>query len=170
MKLMPIKNDRRLVIGLVSAPIAAVILFYCVPTREVAGVECSPDLVAHRSFRYQRRLWIRVSDRETREYRTPLEQYITDQKWVAIQNNEEPRWYLSKEFGNGGHNGFNDGPAKHVCKALRCYAGDSQAWVDWSRKNPEDAKQLWPEFYDLLRQERFGEAADVAWQVMNHPS
>lgn len=144
--------------------------YFFVPHRDVEGMEFSPDLIAHRAFKYKKWLWCHVSDRETLEFQTPLERHIVEQGWVSKEDTANPRWFLIKVYGDGGYHDFRDGRMKQVCHAFGCFAADSQAWVVWSQENPARAEELWAKVYEALRDERFGDAVELTWMVPDRPS
>ncbi len=143
-------------------------LWFAFPPQKVTGVEVSNDVVQHRSFYRRRWLGFTIHE-ETKRWETPLETYIKKQGWVREQKTDNPQWHLSKEMVEyrglmislqSRHLGFIKGRARQLCSLLRCYSGQSDRWVTWSKQHPERAAEVWPEFYRLLREDSWSEAND----------
>jgi len=143
---------RRIAVAAFLCVIVAIVVmayaYFFVPRRDVEGMECSPDSIAHRAVKYKKWLWFSVSDRETLEFQAPLERHIVEQGRVSKENTAKPRWFLIKVYGDGGYNNFRDGRMKQLCHAFGCFAADSRAWVAWSREHPARAQELWVKVYE----------------------
>jgi hypothetical protein len=147
---------------LVAASIAIVVFLAVIvgPKFElsgvVSGVEFSPDLMKHRSFRYFEVLGIQVSPTQHRVWRSSIDEYLVSNGYAVEVSTESPRWRFVKGFRprvRGWH-----GHAKYSCQALGCWNDDDQ-WIKWSIANPELAAVLWPQVVQWLREEKDSEVS-----------
>ena len=118
------------------------------------GVEYSPDLFVHRSFRYYTVLGIRLTPKRTETWMSPVDEYLHRNGFVDATASSQPRWRLVKAYAPGVRGWSGD--AKWMCMGLGCWAG-SDRWVKWSEQHPELAKRLWPHVVDRVRRERYDE-------------
>ncbi len=118
----------------------------------VSGVEFSPDLVSHRNYHYYAVFGVRVWPKQTRQWRTDLEQYLHRRNLVP-PTDVGPRWHPVLESRQGKPDRF--GRAQPMCVELKCLAGRSGEWVTWSKQHPELAAKLWPRVVQLARAERY---------------
>ncbi len=125
------------------------------PVGQVTGVEFSPDLFKHRSFRY----WvitipgIQVTPIETHEWFSKFDQYLNDHGYISPPPTNVARW----DFVSGFHPGMRGwrGEARATCQALRCWGTSDGHWIDWSEAHPEMANVLWPMVIVWMRQHEY---------------
>jgi hypothetical protein len=120
------------------------------PSGTATGVEFSPDLFRHRSFRQHQ--WCGVAySKETEEWQSAIDDYLHAEGFVTASSHKA-RWHFVKGFAPGVR-GWH-GPAKHMCQAVGCFSGDDR-WVQWSKDHPELAKVLWPQVVAWARNEDY---------------
>lgn len=152
--------SRRMLMALaVTVGLLLVASWLAISSGTVSGIQFSPDTFEHRSFRYYVVGGIQITTTKTEVCRTDFERYLADKGFLNTEDAFEPRWLLVKGSAPGVR-GWH-GEAKWLCFALGCFNGESQAWVSWSRDNPEQAAQLWPQVIALAREEEFGEAYEL---------
>lgn len=146
------RTVRRFFLGLTVAalPVGVGQLAGC--NGRVTGVEYSPDLLCHRSFRYWAVCGCQVSLKETEAWRSDLDQFFLDEGYVGSEAKRPARWWFSKGFAPGVR-GWH-GKAKHTCFSLGCFSDRDREWVDWSRQKPNLAEALWPTVITWIREER----------------
>ncbi len=118
------------------------------------GVEFSPDLFCHRSFRYYQWCGIQVTPKQTREWRSAVDEYVHENGFVSDADVDEPRWHFVHGFAPGWRGWV--GIAKPFCLGVGCWKGSDQ-WVKWSEDHPDLAKIVWPQVVTWARHEQYGE-------------
>jgi len=115
----------------------------------VRGLEWSPDLWRHRSFRYYQLAGIRVSPVRTSEWESVLEEYLHSEGYIPAPEGQAARWVFVHGFApskRGWH-----GPAKYTCMVFGCWGDPNEYWIRWSETHPDLARVLWPEIARLVR-------------------
>ena len=149
---------RQYLCGILLLAVAAVVLvgFFIDSTGVASGVEWSPELFRHRSFRYFQFAGIQVAPKQTDEWASDLEEYLHAERLIPKCSPDEITW----EFVRGHAPGVRGwgGDAKLLCKGMGCWGRDSaKEWVEWSRCHPELAKALWPEIVQRARRHQYFE-------------
>lgn len=127
---------------------------------QVTGVEFSPDLFEHRSFRYYQWCGIRVTTKHTHVWRSGFDDYLHDSGYVDTTGIKEPRWQLVKGFAP--HVRGWSGPAKSLCLSIGCFNGRDERWITWSNDHPELAKVAWPALVQLSREGKY----EAVWELL----
>lgn len=117
------------------------------------GVEYSPDLLSHRSFRYLVCCGVQVTPKQTDVWRSSLDDYLYENKYATPASTHPPRWRLVQGF-SPGIRGWS-GEVKFVCQGLGCWESTDSVWVDWSEEHPKLAAVLWPRVVAWLRSEEY---------------
>ncbi|MCO6045272.1 hypothetical protein NG895_15275 [Aeoliella sp. ICT_H6.2] len=141
--------------------------WFCGPSGRVTGVEFSPDLFEHRSFRYYQWCGIPITPKETHVWRTDFDAYLHDAGYIDTAGIDEPRWQLVKGFAPGVR-GWS-GPAKHGCQAIGCFNGDDGQWITWSSDHPELAAVAWPVIVLWVRDERYDAVYLLFYRLRESP-
>lgn len=126
--------------------------FFFGPTGSVRGIEFSPDIFAHRSFRYYQWCGIQITPTRLETWQSQVDNYVHAQGHVDSQFASNPRWHFVK--GLAPHLRGWIGPAKPMCQAVGCYSGDDR-WIKWSEANPEFARIVWPRVVTWAQNERY---------------
>lgn len=124
------------------------------PSGIVQGVEFSPDLFAHRSFRYYCWCGVQISFKDHSLWRSNIDKYLHRNEFITENAGHQPRWLFVKGFAPG-IRGWH-GRAKYYCQGVGCWDGNDR-WVQWSEKNPNLAKALWPKVIVWARQGKYDE-------------
>lgn len=122
------------------------------PSGEVRGVEYSPDLIMHRSFRYWQWCLIPITPNQISEWRSDVDRYIVEHGFAKSDSSDQPRWHFVRGFAPGVR-GWS-GIAKPMCVSVGCWDDDNQ-WLAWSDENPEFAEIVWPQVVMWARGERY---------------
>lgn len=140
-----------LIVGAIAVSLAALSWFLGL-SGTVYGVEFSPDRFSHRSFRYYQWCGIQITPKQSREWRSEVDDYIHEHGFVANVDRPDPRWHLVKGFAPGVR-GWH-GNAKLMCQSVGCWGGNDE-WVTWSEDHPDLAKIIWPQVVVWARNEQY---------------
>lgn len=143
--------------GLLALPFLAIVL----SSGTARGVEFSPDLFKHRSFKYWASPLLpddQIGWRRTEEWTSPLEDYLHSNGYIKPVKTVDVRWDLIKGF-RPGVRGWSGG-AKYMCQGLGCWGEGSEKWVTWSAQHPDLAAVLWPKVIDFARS---GDYYAISW-------
>jgi hypothetical protein len=129
--------------------IAASLLFISAGRMGYAqGTEWSPGRFEHRSFSYIVAFDFQLTPKQTSQWRTELEMFLHKSGFVPPHVADVDDW----EFMRGSAPGVRGwiGEARIINPILK-----DETWVDWSVRNPELAKTLWPEFVARAQARQF---------------
>jgi hypothetical protein len=132
----------------------------------VYGIELNPHTFARRSYSfYEVPLlgWQVVAIRRD-DVESDAVTFLTDNKYVADPKQAPDEWHLVQ--GVRGISPVVIGDAKILAEYLEILdANNNFPWVEWSTKNPQLAKVLWPAVSRLAREEQYlyiGDLFDLA--------
>jgi hypothetical protein len=128
------------------------LLLLMVATGSVEGEEFSPDDFTRRHFSYIRPDWfpVTLSGIEYTNFTDPLVTTLVSQGLIVPTGNANQKWDLVSD--NRMHRDSTAYDARILCRYLdlRMLNGDL-VLDDWTTKNPEHAKVLWPAVAQLAR-------------------
>ncbi|WP_372366360.1 hypothetical protein [Candidatus Uabimicrobium sp. HlEnr_7] len=117
---------------------------------EVSGVEFSPDLFMHRTFRYFALFGIQIGTKDFKVWRNDFEVFLLKNNYIPPIKQDKARWYMVKDYCSW--RGFHKGIARGICQELECHGSlNNDRWIKWSKENPERAKIFWPAFISASR-------------------
>lgn len=129
--------------------VAAILLIITVGRMGYArGLEWSPGRFERRSFTYIVVFDFQITPKQTSKWRTELEEFLHKNGFVPPHVADVDDW----EFMRGSKPGVRGwiGEARIINPILK-----DETWVDWSVKNPELAKTLWPVFVARAQARQF---------------
>jgi hypothetical protein len=148
-------SRRRSALGIAAVVVAIIVLGGLLgPSGSVSGVEFSPDIFQHRSFRYYQWCGLQLTPTQYDVWQSNVDQYLHEQGFVGSSHDINPRWYFVKGFAPHVRGWFGD--AKWMCQGIGCYSG-SDRWIRWSQENPDLAEIVWPRVVTWARNEQFAE-------------
>ena len=129
---------------------------------EVHESQFSPQTFGHRRVVYYEfpLLELRLTAGDAEEWSTPLADYLRAEGFL-----EPPPaftdWVMIKGF-KWGVKGWHSS-AKSLCTSLRCYQGEDEQWIAWSKAHPELAKEVWPRVVSAVQDYDFSQASEVLY-------
>lgn len=142
-----------LIVAAIALSLAALACFVGL-SGTVSGVEFSPDRFSHRSFRYYQFCGLQITPKQTREWRSHVDDYLHKHGFVSNGNSQNPRWHFVKGFAPGVR-GWS-GMAKYMCQSVGCWNGDDK-WIKWSNERPDLAEVIWPQVVTWARNGQYDE-------------
>jgi hypothetical protein len=129
---------------------SCVVIFLTAEPGIVGITEFSPDTLGFRSRQYFCYSFLGSAT----EWSLPLAERVRDFDDDVVPPQSPPRWHFvhGDKWRTRGWNGN----AKVAYRLFR-----NEHWIDWTEKNPELAKRLWPRAIHLLRQERYRQVQTV---------
>jgi hypothetical protein len=121
----------------------------------VSGEEFTADTFSRRTYQYVELpyLGIPLSPVGRHEWRSELEQLLTEQEYVAVSG-PPYRWDLVAAQRGGTL--WREGDAWILCTYLDARDRyDSLYWLDWTRAHPALARIFWPQIARLARRELY---------------
>jgi len=149
------------VAGLGLLMLAAGLVYVTVMLGHVEGEEIATETFQRRTFEYYQLplIELQVSGITRVDSTGDVEEYLIKDKIISVTKPKTPpdeslRWDLvsANRFGQV----FSRGEAEILCHYLDSKNADGKfTWVEWSKKNPELAKIIWPAVVTVARQELY---------------
>lgn len=149
------------VTGLSLLLLTAVLAYVTVVLGHVQGEEFAAETFQRREFEYYQLplIELQISGINRTDSTGDLEDYLIKEKIVSVASSTTPpdesiRWDLvhAHRFGVV----YSRGEAEILCDYLDAKDADNKnVWVEWSKKNPELAKVIWPAVVSVAQQELY---------------
>lgn len=149
-------------IGLVGFISFAVLAYCTLMFGLVQGEEFSPNTFVRREFQYYQLPWLgwQISPISRQTKTNALETYVAAQSWVSpLPAGSSQRWDLvlaTQGTVPGTQRILSQGGARILCAYLDAQRENQDlVWLEWSKKNPELAKVVWPLIVRLARDDLY---------------
>ena len=146
----------RLLIVLISATFLFSFVFLIVMAcGQFEGQEFSPDTVSRRDFSFVKLPLVGTQVfGEENDSSGKLEKYLVDNNYVIPINVDDPRWHLIHDSWTNPNS--EDLDARYLTEFFDEYDEDGGLfWLDWTDKNQELAKVLWPVVFESARRYQY---------------